>query len=173
MGVVLRFLQLVTRGAPRPAAALRPAGPQAVPLDEVPLDPADFPPLLPEEVAKLEVYCLANCATSMRYVTSGPDGPVPWIESYGNEFDIVARLGVLAPNPKRWNVEIDGPRYERVGAWGHLLNEHYLAPIERAQKKGRKRGPRTETADPFVLVNSDVFPAARVPRIYRYLNGGP
>ena len=68
-------------------------------------------------------------------------------------------------------MHIDGPRYVRPGAWGHLLNEHYLRGIEEAQRPGRKRGPAHESADPFVPLGAD-GDAAAVPRLYRYLNGG-
>ena len=90
-GVVLRFMELLISEAERRGIAA--AEPEPVYPDQIPLDPADFKPLRPQEVAKLEVYCLANCATTMRYVTTHEGKSVPWIESYGNEFDIVARLG--------------------------------------------------------------------------------
>ncbi|MET7397886.1 hypothetical protein ABZS66_30795 [Dactylosporangium sp. NPDC005572] len=169
-GAVLRYLRrLDERRATAPA--FRAAGPEPVYPDDAPLDLADFDPLEPSEIAKLEVYCFANCATAMRYVTTHQDTPVPWIESYGNEFDIVARLGVLAPDPTRRGVRIDGPRFKRERAWGHLLADHYLLGIEREQRKDRKRGPRTSTAAPYVLLNADRFPD-QVPRLYQYLNGG-
>jgi len=169
-GVVLRFMERLIERRPR-ELELRPAGPEPVYPDDMPLDPADFDPLEPSEIAKLEVYCFANAATTMRYVTTHEGAPVPWIESYGNQFDIVARLGVLAPNPDKRGVRIDGPRYERKAAWGHQLGDHYLQGIDRAQKQGRKRGPKTQTAAPYVLLNPDEFPGA-VPRLYQYLNGG-
>jgi len=168
-GVVLRFMELLVARPGR--LGIFQAEPEDIYPDQMPLNPADFEPLTPQEIAKLEVYCLANCATTMRYVTTHEGRAVPWIESYGNEFDIVARLGVLAPNAARRGVHIDGPRYARKQAWGHLLNDYYLLPIERAQKRARKRGPRTTTADPYVLLNPDDFPG-ETPRLYRYLNGG-
>ena len=74
----------------------------------------------------------------MTHIATAADGrPLPWIESFGNENDIVARLGMLAPRPEQWGIRINGPRYERHGAWGHMLNEHYLKEIERRQKRGR------------------------------------
>lgn len=172
-GVVLRFIALLMKPTTVGRAARALAPPEQVYPDEMPLDPSDFEPLTEEEVAKLELYCFANCATKMRYLGADFQGaPLPWIESYGNEFDIVARLGVLAPNPAQRGVSIDGPRYEHKGAWGHLLNAHYLPGIERAQKHGRKRGPKQESAAPYVLVNDNEYPHAQVPRLYRYLNGG-
>ncbi len=108
----------------------------------------------------------------MRYVGRGPHGPVPWIESFGNEYDIIARLGVLAPRPDTWHVRIDGPRYLRERAWGHLLNEHYLAPVAHVQKHGKKQGPASESSAPYLLLNASEFPQAKTSRLYYYLNGG-
>jgi hypothetical protein len=174
MGVLLRFMTgLIRRGEAAIGAAFSAeALPEDVPLDEGPLDLADFAPLTLAEVSRLEVYCFANCCTSMRYLGHDGKRPIPWIESFGNEFDIVARLGVLAPRPQRWDIEIDGPRYVWRGAWGHLLNECYLEGIDKAQKRGRLRGPRSLDAAPFALINETDFPEAAIPRIYHYINGG-
>jgi len=83
---------------------------------------------------KLEIYCFANCATSMTPFISldQPKHRAPWIESYGNENDIVARLGVLASSHGVGSSRIDGDRYYRTDAWGHMLNAHYLAPMYEA-----------------------------------------
>jgi len=86
-----------------------------------------------EELRKLEIYCFANCASEMVQIKVGGGGsPLPWIESYGNENDIVARLGVLANVRGPGSVRIDGDRYKR-NAWGHLLNAHYLYPMMEAR----------------------------------------
>lgn len=145
--------------------------------DEMPLDLDDFEPLDPEELAKLELYSFATCATEMGYFQPpGQDHrPIPWIEHFGNEFDIVARLGMQAPRPDHWRINIDGPRYVHAGAWGHLLNEHYLYAIEDAQKEGRRRGARNAAA-PFTLINGSQLPASghslSGPRLFQYINGG-
>jgi hypothetical protein len=148
-------------------------GPTFVYPDDAPLDLRDFDPLSEQELAKLEVYCFANCANVLRYYR--PPGyatpPIPWIESYGNEHDIVARLGMLAPNADARGILIQGPRYLRRGGWGHLLNAHYLIPIEQAQKVGRRRGGQHGTA-PYELIDNDTVPASSVPRLYAYINGG-
>jgi hypothetical protein len=83
------------------------------------------------EMRKLEMYCFANCASEMVAATGRGANrvPSPWIESYGNENDIVARLGVLANVTGAGSVSIDGDRYKRPDAWGHLLNAHYLYPL--------------------------------------------
>jgi hypothetical protein len=85
-------------------------------------------------IDKLEMYCFANCATSMTPFISldYPKRRVPWIESYGNEYDVVARLGVLASSHGVGSARIEGDRYYRAGAWGHMLNAHYLAPMYEA-----------------------------------------
>ena len=159
-------------GVPQPAAAPH-APPEFIyPAEgEIVLD--EFEPLRLAELAKLELYCFATCANVMTH--SQPPGrdrpPVPYLEHFGNAQDIVARLGMLAPRPERWEIRIDGPRFARPGAWGHLLNEHYLYPIAEGQRHGRRRGGHG-TASPFVAVNGSDLPAATVPRLYHYINGG-
>jgi hypothetical protein len=87
--------------------------------------------LSPSDIGKLELYCFANCATSMEsFVVLGtPPQHAPWIESYGNEYDMVARLGVLAPPYGVGSARIGGDRYRRSRMWGHLFNAHYLLPM--------------------------------------------
>ena len=183
MSVVLRLLGQLFR---RPAAALEAeagaralfaeaplyAPPEFVYPDEDPINLDDFDTLTEAELAKLEVYCFANCANTMTTIATAVDGrPLPWIESFGNENDIVARLGMLAPRPEQWGIRIDGPRYERHGAWGHMLNEHYLKEIERRQKRGRRPGG-DGTAAPYEPVAGSVEGADQAPRLFGYINGG-
>lgn len=77
----------------------------------------------------LEVYCFATCchrfnAAHLRHV-----------EHICNEHDFVARLGALSPTPW-WRDYRDGRKMHIEGAKhtadlsGHLLNTHYLAPLE-------------------------------------------
>ncbi len=159
-------------GVPQPAAASY-APPEFIYPAEGAIVLDEFEPLRLAELAKLELYCFATCANVMRY--SQPPGdkrqPVPYLEHFGNEQDIVARLGMLAPRPGKWEIRIDGRRFERPGAWGHLLNEHYLYPIVDAQRRGRRRGGRN-TAAPFVEIGSSGAPGGSVPRLYSYINGG-
>lgn len=171
---VLRLLKLLYRGdRDQPACRDDPlAARDVVRGAGVQLDPADFEPLERGELAKLELYCFANCASTMRHVDAGAGGPLPWIESFGNEFDLVARLGMLAPNPRKRGMAIDGPCYERKGAWGHLLNQHYLRAIDAAQREGHRRGPAGAGAAPYVLANAADYPDADRPRLFHYLNGG-
>lgn len=173
--VLLRLLYAITR-PPEVVLGAYPleapyAGPVFVYPDDAPLTLEDFEPLSLEELAKLEVYCFANCATTMVYYLPPSAGqpPIPWIESFGNEYDIVARLGMQAPHAEQWGIMTAGPRYVRPGAWGHLLNEHYLLPLEHAQKVGQRRGGHGGTA-PFSQVHG--ADAEAVPRLYAYLNGG-
>lgn len=115
-----------------------------------------------EELRKLEIYCFANCASEMVPVTppGGRGRPAPLIESYGNERDIVARLGVLANVTGPGSVSIGGGRYIHQAAWGHLLNAHYLYPMMEA----RRRGDPTGGLVPLKGTNS------RVPRLFGYLD---
>jgi len=129
-------------------------------------------PLNARELGRLELYCFANCASHMCYIDTADGTAFPWIESFGNQHDIVARLGVVAPHPRRQQIEIDGPRYEHLGAWGHLLNVHYLKAIEQAQLRGGVARAAAHDGKPYKLVNELQFPEAAVPRLYGYLGGG-
>jgi hypothetical protein len=172
--VLLRLLRLIYESQPGSAPAARtPHHARAALRDSgVALDPIHFVPITRKELSKLELYCFANCATEMRYVEPARDDPLPWIESYGNEHDIIARLGMIAPHPEARGIVIDGPRYVQEGAWGHLLNRHYLRAIDAAQRKGQRRGPATTSPAPYILMNAHDYPSEQQPRLYRYLNGG-
>ena len=149
------------------------APPEFVYPDESRFQLDDFEALTEDELAKLEVYCFANCATTMPYYRPPTDDrdPIPWIESFGNQHDIIARLGMLAPKAAKWGIVIDGPCYVRQDGWGHLLNQHYLLGIEQAQKVGRKRGGQGGGA-PYELGTVDTFPDTTEPRLFTYMNGG-
>jgi len=176
--VVVWLLEAITAQAeaespPQAATRERAAAPYALPEfvypeeDDIYLE--DFEPLAEAELAKLELYCFANCANTMTYLR--PDRAIPYLESFGNEYDIVARLGMSAPRAKKWGIRIDGPRYVHPQAWGHLLNEHYLSAVEKCQKvrhiKGGQRG-----STPYQLINAEDYPAHSVPRLFSYINGG-
>ena len=183
--VLLRLLNQITQreqplhaqmaGAPVAAAAYAP--PEFIFPDGAPLDAADFAPLEESQLAKLELYSFATCANVVTYFRPPQaDRPgLPHIEHFGNEFDIVARLGMQAPDAHTRRIQIQGPRYVRPGAWGHLLNAHYLYPIADAQRHGRRRGG-AGTAAPFVAIGqtgSEVgWAAESTPRLFRYINGG-
>ncbi len=124
-----------------------------------------------DQMAKLEIYAFANCATRMQYV--GPDECMPWIESFGNERDVVARLGMLAPDKVGTGVVIDGPVYQQPGSAGHLLNEHYLRPIVVGQVRGQRHGGGGGP-HPFELMDNGGAPVAArdQPRLFAYINGG-
>lgn len=122
-------------------------------------------------LAKLEIYTFANCADRMTYLYSVAerDGRVdlPHLEHFGNQFDVVARLGVLSPMRSRrcGTIAIEGPVFEKRGylGWGHLLNEHYLFGID-----DFLRAPRRTTPDPY-LPAADCGESA--PRLYKYFGG--
>ena len=67
-------------------------------------------------------------------------------------------------------IRIDGQCYMSGGAWGHLLNEHYLIPIEHSQKRGRKPGGNNTDAPgaPYEPLAS----GQPGPRLFAYINGG-
>jgi hypothetical protein len=118
--------------------------------------------LEPDDIGKLELYCFANCATSMEPFVALGKSPrhAPWIESFGNEHDLVARLGLLAPPHGVGSARIAGDRYRRVGAWGHFLNAHYLVPMWRDAQT-----PSAPGLEPF---HDNLN---RTPRLLGYLNG--
>ncbi len=149
------------------------APPEPIYADDERLDLDDFEMLTEAELRKLEVYCFANCANTMPYIlpAHGDQAPVPWIESFGNEHDLVARLGMLAPHGTDRGVHIDGPRYMRKDGWGHFLNAHYLVEIENKQKHGRKHGGEGGR-DPYVLLDTHTYPENLTPRLFAYINGG-
>lgn len=135
----------------------------------------DFAPLSEQELTKLEIYCFANCANLMTYWKPAgyDDRPVPWIESFGNELDIVARLGMFAPRAAHWGITIDGPVYMRKGAWGHLLNEHYLKSIEKAQRVRLKKGGQGQSLSaPYTQLRLNPSQVPIPPRLFTYINGG-
>lgn len=118
------------------------------------------------KIRKLEIYTFANAADRMRYAFFAAGRGRPWLEHFANEHDLVARLGVLSPCRRRAGcalVEIDGPVYERYGAWGHLLNEHHLFAIE-----DHLRRPDRGGGNPYPPQQKD---EPREPRLYGYFQG--
>lgn len=175
--IVLALLQKLLAAAPIESAmedvvepaALPYAPPEFIYPAEGPIMLDEFEPLSRAELAKLELYCFATCANVMAYSEPPSNGrrSIPFLEHFGNEQDIVARLGMLAPRPGKWEIRIDGQRFVRRDAWGHLLGEHYLYPIADVQRRGRRRGG-LGTAAPFVAADA----AGSAPRLYQYINGG-
>ena len=96
----------------------------------------DGEPSVRRYLRKLEVYAFANCATSMTYADA--EAQMPFIESFANRKDFIARLGVLSPyaSGPAPLIQIDGDLFVREdnrsygSSLGHLLNQHYLFPIE-------------------------------------------
>jgi hypothetical protein len=132
------------------------------------VDPRRLKPVTPTELSKLEVYCFANCASEMGYLD--PERELPKIESYGNEHDLVARLGMLTPDPRQDDIQIAGPRFRHDGAWGHLLNAHYLRAIDEAHRRSSDVGDARNDAAPYVPIEGTA-PAEAVPSLFRYLAG--
>lgn len=121
------------------------------------------PPLTRQELSKLEVYAFANCASLMGPIDR--QSGLPYIESYGNEHDVVARLGVLARGTDLRTPLIGGERFMRRDAWGHLLNAHYLFPMEQ-EYRARQRGETPPSALRPLPGN-----AHRHPRLFEYFGG--
>ena len=114
---------------------------------------------------KLEIYTFANCADKMRWVV--PSMKLPFMEHFANEFDWVARLGILSPlrGDDGAMIEIDGNLFEQKGEWGHLLNEHYLTAIDDHLYPGADDHSRIE--NPFPPSRN----APPKPRLYDYFHG--
>ena len=187
MATVLRLLAELAPAEvrlPRPAAAMEPAPapearglfeeapryapPEFVYPDQEPINLDDFEPLTGAELAKLEVYCFANCANTMPYIGAWEGRPVPWIENFGNEHDIVARLGMLAPRASTGGSILPG-RATNIAARGATCSTNTTcAAIERCQKSGRRPGG-DGTSAPYELVGGAVDAA---PRLFSYINGG-
>jgi hypothetical protein len=118
-----------------------------------------------EKLHKLEIYTFANCADKMRYVH--PARQLPYMEHFANEFDMVARLGVLSPlrrGPKAL-IEIDGPVFEQKAGWGHLLNEHYLSLID--DHLYPANGKYHQADNPYAGGSQ----RRKKPRLYAYFHG--
>jgi hypothetical protein len=123
------------------------------------------PCLKPEQIAKLEMFNFANCATSMEPFVAVGDNPTrlaPFIESYGNEYDLVARLGMLAPTHGTGSARIGGDKYLRKNTWGHLLNAHYLYDFWQEHKA---KGCARPSLEPFA------GNLRRKPKLFDYMDG--
>lgn len=75
-----------------------------------------------EYLQKIEIYAFANCASKMIYLSNN----IPYIESFANENDIVARLGCNCSEEIKKYIKIDGKIFIAKNKSGHMLNSHYL-----------------------------------------------
>jgi hypothetical protein len=119
-----------------------------------------------EDLEKLEIYSFANCSDVMRYapgLKSDAGNPVPFLENFANELDLVARTGILAPRKEKWGIKIDGDVYAKARGWGHLLNLHYLMGI-----RDHLENPKS-VRNPYASMGAD---PGDMPRLYKYFNGG-
>jgi hypothetical protein len=91
---------------------------------------------------------------------------LPYLESHGNEFDAIARLGVLGSGEGPREARIGGERFVRRGAWGHLLNAHYLHPMEQEWRALQDGKPNLGIA-----LKALPFNEARTPRLFEYFGG--
>ncbi|MCG8312995.1 MAG: hypothetical protein MI976_07235 [Pseudomonadales bacterium] len=85
---------------------------------------------------KLEIYCIAGVADSLRVdkvLSAKHKRGVPYVEHFVNGLDFFGRIGVLA------HLEhTAGTVFCAEARKGHLLNDHYLAGIERGEYCHRK-----------------------------------
>ncbi len=73
---------------------------------------------------KLEIYAFANCATKMVY---GKEN-YPYMESFANDNDIVAKMGCNCGIDLKSNstIEINGNIFVTPNKSGHMFNSHYM-----------------------------------------------
>jgi hypothetical protein len=71
---------------------------------------------------KLEIFCFSNCASKMKYIKN----ELPYIESFANENDFVAKLGCNCPAEVKDLIDIDGTVFINKNSYGHLFKYHYL-----------------------------------------------
>lgn len=126
-------------------------------------------------VEKLQLYMFSNAASRMCYLD--PERRIPHIESYANEHDIVARLGVLARPAFHHEdlLHIDGSLFT-CRRYGHLLNAHYLPEFERGHYELRVERPDgyvgTSIHDPVqgnpCLAHPDHVPGPRKSRLFTH-----
>lgn len=85
---------------------------------------------------KLEIYCLAGVADSLRVdklLSEKAGHGVPYVEHFANGLDFFCRIGVLAHQD-----HTAGALFKIADRKGHLLNDHYLAGLERGDYCGGK-----------------------------------
>lgn len=83
---------------------------------------------------KLEIYCIAGVADSFRLdkaMSEKAGRGVPYVEHFSNGLDFFCRIGVLAHQE-----HTAGALFNIKDRKGHLLNDHYLAGIERGEYCG-------------------------------------
>ena len=79
---------------------------------------------------KLEIYCLAGVADSFRIdnkLSEEHQRGVPYVEHFVNNLDFFCRIGVLA------HLDHTAGAVFSTDRKGHLLNDHYIAPLERGE----------------------------------------
>jgi hypothetical protein len=87
----------------------------------------------------LEIYAFANCAEEMTNKPIKNPKNRPWIESFANEHDVVAKLGILAPHKQIRGIQIDGELFVKKDGRGHFLNIHYLEDFAKGKYKNEKK----------------------------------
>lgn len=83
---------------------------------------------------KLEIYCMAGVADSFRVdseLSEQHQRGVPYVEHFVNTFDFFGRIGVLAHKDHTAGAVFSAEKK------GHLLNDHYVASLERGEYCGQ------------------------------------
>jgi hypothetical protein len=101
-----------------------------------------FADLPPSTISKLEIYTFGNAASHFNNpcLTSQTSSPSPTtsplathtithIEHYVNELELIPRWGVLYNVSEILDNRYSGKIFVRMGASGHLFNQHYLGPM--------------------------------------------
>ena len=107
--------------------------------DQEPINLDDFEYLTGKELAKLEVYCFANCANTMPYIGA-------WERAGAVDRELWQRARRRRPARHAGAARgLLGDRYSRdhtqhQGAWGHMLNEHYLPRYRTLPEGGTSAG---------------------------------
>lgn len=75
-----------------------------------------------EYIKKIEIYAFANCSSNMTHINNS----FPYIESFANENDFVARLGCNCTSDIKKYIKIDGIIFIKKNKSGHMFNTHYI-----------------------------------------------
>ena len=75
-----------------------------------------------EYVKKIEIYAFSNCSSDMTYIEKN----YPYIESFANENDLVAKMGCNCSDDIKELINIDGKLFVNKNSSGHMFNTHYF-----------------------------------------------
>ncbi|KAL9100758.1 MAG: hypothetical protein Q9163_003907 [Psora crenata] len=102
-----------------------------------------FDQLPSSTMSKLEIYTFGSAASHFSNPPISPkparsamkqERVIPYIEHYANEYDMVPRWGVLYSTREILSNRYAGSVFVRMGASGHLFNQHYMDAIFPSQQ---------------------------------------